>query len=54
MTLLLGSEAEGASEDALKHANLLVAIPMGQHVESLNVAVAGGLVMYQMQAIDND
>ena len=54
MTLLLGSEAEGASEDALKHANLLVAIPMGKHVESLNVAVAGGLVMYQMQAIDND
>ena len=54
MTLVLGSEAQGVSGDVMKHASVLVTIPMGQHVESLNVAVAGGLVMYQMQAIDND
>jgi len=54
MTLVLGSEAHGVSGDVLKRASVLVSIPMGEHVESLNVAVAGGLVMYQMQGKGND
>lgn len=54
MTLVLGSEAKGVSESVVQQASVLVTIPMGEHVESLNVAVAGGLVMYQMQTPNND
>ncbi len=54
MTLVLGSEAHGVSDSLLERASALVTIPMSQHVESLNVAVAGGLVMYRMQTIEND
>ena len=54
MTLVLGSEAHGLSEPILERASVLVTIPMGLHVESLNVAVAAGLVMYRMQTIEND
>lgn len=54
MSLVLGSEAQGVSESVMQQASVLVTIPMGDHVESLNVAVAGGLVMYQMQAPNND
>ena len=54
MTLVLGSEAHGLSDSILKRASALVTIPMSHHVESLNVAVAGGLVMYRMQTVEND
>ena len=54
MTLVLGSEAHGVSDSILERASALVSIPMGLHVESLNVAVAAGLVMYRMQTIEND
>ena len=54
MTLVLGSEAHGVSDSILERASALVSIPMGLHVESLNVAVAAGLVMYRMQPIEND
>ena len=54
MTLVLGSEAHGVSDSTLERASALVTIPMGLHVESLNVAVAAGLVMYRMQTIEND
>ncbi len=54
MTLVLGSEAHGLSEPILERASVLVTIPMGLHVESLNVAVAAGLVMYRMQTTEND
>ena len=54
MTLVLGSEAHGVSDSILERASALVSIPMGLHVESLNVAVAAGLLMYRMQTIEND
>ena len=54
MTLVLGSEAHGVSDSTLERASALVTIPMGLHVESLNVSVAAGLVMYRMQTIEND
>ncbi len=54
MTLVLGSEAHGVSDSILERASALVSIPMGLHVESLNVAVAAGLVMYRMQTTEND
>ena len=49
MTLVVGSEAHGLTAVASQTANSYVRIPMGPNVESLNVAVAAGLIMYQMQ-----
>ena len=49
MTLVLGSEAHGVSEAALAEVDLEVAVPMAAPVESLNVAVTSGIVMYRMR-----
>ncbi len=46
--LVLGSEAHGIS-DAAKQACTLITIPMGGNMESLNVSVAGGIIMYMLQ-----
>ena len=45
--LVLGSEAEGISPEILATADQKVKIPMAGHAESLNVAVAGGIVMFE-------
>jgi 23S rRNA (guanosine2251-2'-O)-methyltransferase len=47
IAILLGSEDGGISESALKMADELVAIPIRGNVESLNVSVAAGLMMYE-------
>jgi 23S rRNA (guanosine2251-2'-O)-methyltransferase len=47
IAILLGSEDGGISESALKMADELVAIPIKGNVESLNVSVAAGLMMYE-------
>jgi TrmH family RNA methyltransferase len=44
---LLGAEGGGLPEEALRHADLRVRIPMAQGVESLNVAVAAGILLYE-------
>lgn len=46
--LMVGNEQNGLSEDALSQADLLVRIPMMQGVESLNVAVATGISIYEL------
>lgn len=43
--LILGNEAQGATE-AVKHFCTSVSIPMPGEMESLNVAVAGGILLY--------
>lgn len=43
--LILGNEAHGVSEN-LKRVSLSVEIPMPGEMESLNVAVAGGILLY--------
>ena len=48
MCLVLGSEGQGLSETALR-ACRPVAIPMPGEMESLNVGVAGGILMYLMR-----
>ena len=50
MTLILGSEARGLSKSVVSRAQAFVTVPMGSFAESLNVAVAGGLLMYRMQS----
>lgn len=46
--LLLGSEAHGLPESWVSHADLRVSIPLAREVESLNVAVAGGILMHAL------
>jgi TrmH family RNA methyltransferase len=45
--VLLGSETEGLPEELLGESAIRVRIPMPGGTESLNVAVAGALVMYE-------
>ena len=45
--LILGSEGPGLPEDLLQQVERRVTIPMREPVESLNVGVAGALVLYE-------
>jgi TrmH family RNA methyltransferase len=45
--LLLGGEGAGLRPDVLELADEVIAIPMQPPVESLNVAVAAGLLLYE-------
>ena len=47
LALVVGSEGSGLPEDVLSEADLLVSIPMAPRVESLNVAVATALLIYE-------
>ena len=51
LVLVLGNEARGVSKDVLKIADYNVKIPM-QHIDSLNVAVAGAILMYEISKRD--
>lgn len=46
--LVIGSEAEGASESARKLANGKISIPMSGETESLNAGVAGSVLMFEV------
>ena len=47
LALVLGGESSGLSEKLLKACNLLLSVPMKNSVDSLNVAVVAGLVLYE-------
>lgn len=47
IALVIGNEAGGACKTFIEKADLLVKIPMAHDVESLNAAVAGGILMYE-------
>jgi TrmH family RNA methyltransferase len=47
VALVIGSEAGGVSESAVRNADLLVRIPMAGRAESLNVSVAAGIMMFE-------
>jgi len=46
--LVLGNEGQGVSEKIKKLPHAVVTIPMQNKVESLNVGVAGGILMYEL------
>src|SRR5258706_883919 len=46
LALIIGSEAEGASESARRVSSAKIAIPMTGSMESLNAGVAGGVFMF--------
>lgn len=48
LMLVVGSEAEGASESARRLATLKISIPMSGKVESLNAGVAGSVLMLEV------
>lgn len=45
--LIVGGEAEGASERAISQASDLISIPMAYAVESLNAGVAGSVILFE-------
>lgn len=45
--LIFGSEAQGVQDDVLRQANELVKIPIETTVESLNVAVSAGVILFE-------
>jgi TrmH family RNA methyltransferase len=48
LALIVGSEAEGASEEARKLTIQKISIPMAGNVESLNAGVAGSVLMFEV------
>ncbi|AFS77928.1 tRNA/rRNA methyltransferase SpoU [Gottschalkia acidurici 9a] len=46
--LVIGNEASGISKDVLDNSDYLIKIPMTGEAESLNAAVASGVVMYEV------
>jgi RNA methyltransferase, TrmH family len=49
LVILLGSEGSGLPDDLLAAADLRVAIPMTGTAESLNLAVAAGILLYEVR-----
>jgi 23S rRNA (guanosine2251-2'-O)-methyltransferase len=45
----VGNEGAGLSADGRARADAIAALPIGQLVESLNVAVATGIFLYQLR-----
>lgn len=46
--IVVGGEAKGIRQGLLKHCDYLVSIPMKGRVESLNVSVAVGILLYEI------
>lgn len=47
--LILGNEGEGVNSDLLKETTQNLTIPIYGKAESLNVAIAGSILMYQLK-----
>ena len=47
--LVIGNEGQGLSQSMRERADSVVAIPMGEHTESLNAAVSAGILMYTLR-----
>jgi TrmH family RNA methyltransferase len=49
LALLVGNEGAGLSPEGRSRVDTLAALPIGSVVESLNVAVATGIFLYQLR-----
>ena len=49
LALLVGNEGAGLSAEGQARADVIAALPIGRQVESLNVAVATGIFLYQLR-----
>lgn len=52
VALVIGSEGAGVSEELISRADIRLMIPMEGNIESLNAAVAAGILMYQLRRND--
>lgn len=52
MAVVIGSEGRGVRPEILRHAGVELIIPMTEHCESLNAAVAATIVMWQMKNLE--
>ena len=48
LALAVGNEGAGLSSSVREHVTQLVSLPISASVESLNVAVAAGILLYQL------
>lgn len=48
LAVVVGAEGEGLRPLTRRHCDVLVSIPMGGRVQSLNVSVAGALLLYEI------
>lgn len=48
LALVIGGEAEGASDEAQRLATQKISVPMAGNVESLNAGVAGSVLMFEV------
>ncbi|MBP3254646.1 MAG: 23S rRNA (guanosine(2251)-2'-O)-methyltransferase RlmB [Bacteroidales bacterium] len=48
LCLIMGAEDKGVSKEAIKMSDALVKIPMNGDIESLNVSVAAGVLIYEV------
>ena len=48
-TFVLGAEREGLSDEVARSCDELVSIPLAEGAESLNVAVAGAIALYELR-----
>jgi len=49
LALIVGNEASGVAADLITKADLVVAIPLQSKVESLNAAVAAGIILFEIK-----
>ena len=47
--IVIGNEGQGVSESFIEASDLKIKIPMAGSIESLNAAVAAGILMYESQ-----
>ena len=52
IALVIGNEGQGVSEEIMNSSDIKIKIPMEGSIESLNAAVAAGILMYQSQKIN--
>lgn len=48
LALIMGSEEDGVSQEYLKRSDAMVKLPVLGEIESLNVSVAAGIVLYEV------
>lgn len=49
IALILGNETNGCTQNFIDQADLLIQIPMSSDIESLNVAIAAGISIYELK-----
>lgn len=54
IALIVGNEGKGVSQKLLNNSDYIVKVPMQGHINSLNVAVAGALLLYQVRNNQNN